>query len=52
MKTYCVKDSLTGHIFKVLFTKEEFEQFLDTYPEIHECIECIECDDAPSLYIE
>lgn len=52
MKTYCVKDFLTGHVFKVLFTEDELEEFLNQYPEIKECSECIECDDAPSLYIE
>jgi hypothetical protein len=52
MKTWCVKDHATGHIFKVLFTEDEFKNFLKKYPDIDECIDCIECDDAPSLYIE
>ncbi len=49
MKTWCVKDHLTGHIFKVFLTEEEFQRFLKTNPDIDECIDCIECDDAPSI---
>jgi hypothetical protein len=52
MKSYCVKDHLTGHIYKVLFTEEEFQDFLKRSPDIGECIDCIECDDAPSICIE
>ena len=52
MKTWCVKDHHTGHIFKIFLTEEEFEQFLKENPDIDECIDCIECDDAPSITIE
>jgi hypothetical protein len=52
MKTYCVKDHLTGHVFKVLFSEKELHDFLEKYPDIKECVDCIECEDAPSLYIE
>lgn len=52
MKSYCIKDSLTGHVFKVLMTEEEFKEFLDKYTDMSECIDCVECDDAPSLCIE
>jgi len=52
MKSYCIKDSLTGHVFKVLMTEEEFKEFLDKYNDMSECIDCVECDDAPSLCIE
>lgn len=52
MKSWCVKDHLTGHIFKVFLTKEEFKKFLEKNEEISECINCIECDDAPSIMIE
>lgn len=52
MRTWCVKDHLTGHVFKVLLTEEEFKEFLEKNPEINECIDCIECDDAPSLLVE
>lgn len=52
MKTWCVKDHITGHVFKVLFTEEEFKEFLEKNPEIDECVDCIECDDAPSMVIE
>ena len=52
MKSYCVKDHLTGHVFKVLFTEQNFQEFLKSHPDIDECIDCIECDDAPSICIE
>ena len=52
MKTWCLKDHLTGHIFKVLLTEEELQKFLKENPDIDECIDCIECDDAPSLTLE
>ena len=52
MKSYCVKDHRTGHIFKVLFTAQVFQEFLKSHPDIHEWIECLECDDAPSICIE
>jgi hypothetical protein len=52
MKTWCIKDNLTGHIFKVLFTKEEFEKYIEDNPDMEECINCTECDDAPSICIE
>jgi len=52
MKTWCVKDHLTGHVFKILLTEEEFKEFLIKNPDIDECIDCIECDDAPSICIE
>lgn len=52
MKTYCVKDYLTGKVFKVLFTEQEFQEFLKKNPNIDKCIDCIECDDAPSICIE
>lgn len=52
MKSWCVKDHLTGHVFKVLFTHEKFQQFLRENPDIDECVDCSECDDAPSICIE
>jgi hypothetical protein len=52
MKTWCVKDHLTGQVFKVLLTEYKFQQFLKENPDIDECIDCIECDDAPSICIE
>jgi hypothetical protein len=52
MKTWCVKDSLTGHVFKTLMSEEEFTQFLFENPDISECVNCVECDDAPSICIE
>jgi hypothetical protein len=52
MKTWCVKDYLTGQIFKVLLTEDAFQQFLKANPDIDECIDCMECDDAPSICIE
>lgn len=52
MKTWCVKDHLTGNIFKIFVTEEEFKKFLSENKEYGECIDCIECDDAPSVTIE
>jgi len=52
MKTWCLKDHITGHIFKVILTQEVLEEYLNQNPEIKECIDCIECDDAPSITIE
>lgn len=52
MKSYCLKDSLTGNIFKVFFTENELNNYLEENPDIFECIDCIECDDAPSITIE
>jgi hypothetical protein len=52
MKTYCVKDHLTGRIFKIFVTEEDFQNFLKENPDIDECINCIECEDAPSITLE
>lgn len=52
MKTWCIRDNLTGHIFKILLSEEELKDFLQKNPDLDECIDCIECDDAPSIYIE
>ena len=52
MKTYCVKDHLTGKIFKVFFNEQEFKDFLKKNPDIDECINCIECEDASSITLE
>ena len=52
MKSYCVKDLLTGQVFKVLFSEQDFQDFLKKNLDIDECVECIECDDAPSITLE
>ena len=52
MKSYCIKDHLTGHIFKVFVTEEEFRDYLEKNPDLDECIDCIECEDAPSITLE
>lgn len=52
MKSWCIKDHFTGHIFKLLLTEEELKNFLNENQQYSECIDCIECDDAPSLCIE
>lgn len=52
MKSYCLKDHLTGHVFKVLLTKEELDIYLKDNPNFKECIDCVECDDAPSITLE
>jgi hypothetical protein len=52
MKTWCLKDHLTGHIFKVIFSEDELKEYLNKNPDISECIDCIECDDASTILIE
>jgi hypothetical protein len=52
MKTWCIKDHLTGHIFKILLTEEEFQNFLKENSDMGECIDCVECEDAPSITLE
>lgn len=52
MKSWCIKDHNTGHVFKILLTEEELGDYLNQNPHMGECIDCIECDDAPSILIE
>lgn len=52
MKSYCVKDHNTGHVFKVLLTQEELDAFMEKNPHMNECVDCVECDDAPSITLE
>lgn len=52
MKSWCLKDSITGQIFKVIMNEEEIKKFLEKYNDIDHCIDCIECDDSPTLLIE
>lgn len=52
MQTWCLKDHLTGHIFKVLLSEEELKEYLNKNPDISECIDCVECDDASTILIE
>ena len=52
MKSWCLKDHLTGHIFKVILTEDDLQEYLKNNPDIQECIDCIECDDAPSITID
>jgi ApbE superfamily uncharacterized protein (UPF0280 family) len=52
MKSYCVRDNITGEVFKIILTKQELEDYLDKNPEIVECVNCVECDDAPSITLE
>jgi polyferredoxin len=52
MKTWCLKNNLTGNIFKVFLTKEGLNEYLERNSDIEECIDCIECADAPSITLE
>ena len=52
MKSYCIRDQITGHVFKVLLTEEELNQYLNENPDIDLCIDCVECLDAPSITLE
>lgn len=52
MKAWCLKDHNTSKIFKVIFTEEKLQEYLNANPNISECIDCVECDDAPSICIE
>lgn len=52
MKTWCIKDYSTGHIFKTFMSEQEFQEFLRQNPDMDECINCVECEDAPSITLE
>ena len=52
MKTWCLKNNLTGNIFKVFLTKEGLNEYLERNLDIEECIDCIECVDPPSITLE
>ncbi len=52
MKSWCIKDHITGRVFKVFLSNEEFQDYLKKNPDIDECVDCIECDDAPSITLE
>jgi hypothetical protein len=52
MKSWCLKDNLTGNVFKVFLTKERLYEYLEKNSNIEECVDCIECDDAPSITLE
>ena len=52
MKNWCLKDKLTGNVFKVFFTRESLDEYLEKNTNIEECINCVECDDAPSITLE
>lgn len=52
MKSWCIKDHQTGHVFKILLTEKEFQEFLKNHPDVDECIDCVECNDAPSITLE
>jgi hypothetical protein len=52
MKTYCLKDHITGKVFKVFLTEEKLKDYLLENSLISECIDCIECEDASSITLE
>ena len=52
MKTYCIKDILTGFIFKIFVTEEGFQKYINENPDMKECVKCVECEDAPSITLE
>jgi hypothetical protein len=52
MKSWCLKDHNTGHVFKILLTEEELQEYLKCNPSIDRCIDCVECDDASSITLE
>jgi hypothetical protein len=52
MKSWCLKDHITGHVFKIFLNEEKLKEYLDKNSNISECVDCIECDDAPSICIE
>ena len=52
MKSWCIKNHLTGNIFKIFLSEEDFQKFLKENSDMDECIDCVECDDAPSITIE
>jgi hypothetical protein len=52
MKSYCIKDHKTGHVFKILLSEEEVVRFFEENPYMKECVDCVECDDASSITLE
>jgi hypothetical protein len=52
MKSWCIKDHLTGDVFKVLLTEEKLKDFFQKNPHMNECIDCVECEDASSITLE
>lgn len=52
MKSYCLKNNITGEIYRVLLEEKNLNEFLSERQELSECIDCIECDDAPSITLE
>lgn len=50
MKSYCVKDHLTGHVFKLLLTEEELKNFLNKNREYSQWTDSQECGEAGSLF--
>ena len=62
MKSYCIRDTLTGAIFKTFGTEESLNKYLSENPDMKKTCscqgcgctkyECVECDDAPSILIE
>lgn len=52
MKTYTIKDCISGQLFKVILSEEEFQNYLDNNQDILEIVECKEYDDCPSILIE
>lgn len=51
-KTYCLKDSISGQVVKILLTEDKFKEYLEKNPYLYECIDCIDCEDAPSITLE
>ena len=52
MKSYCLRDRITGYVFKILLTKEELDIYLMKNLDIIDCADCVEFDDAPSITLE
>lgn len=52
MKNWCLKDKLTGNVFKVFLTEEKLNEYFEKNPNIKECVDCVECYDAPSIALE
>lgn len=51
MKSFCVKQSKTGDVFKVLLSEEELQAYLQSTDDV-ELVDCTEYDDAPSMVLE
>lgn len=52
MKTYILKDTISGQLLKIALSEEELQSYLDKNQGILDTIEYKEYDDCTSILIE